>query len=113
VLAQRGIAVRLGRGRYDAARSTTNYIRHLREQAARQVGTDPAVDGVAANVEWKQASTALLKARYERGGGEVSSRHHNQPREGQRPSHGDVRALADRLEPKRSDRTQPWPLSPQ
>jgi phage terminase Nu1 subunit (DNA packaging protein) len=64
--AQRGIVVRTAPGRFDAARSTTNYIRHLREQAARHVGTDPAVDGVAANVQWKHASTALLEARYKR-----------------------------------------------
>jgi phage terminase Nu1 subunit (DNA packaging protein) len=65
-LAQRGVVVRTAPGHYDAARPTTNYIRHLRAQAARHVGTHPAVDGVAANVKWKQASTALLEARFKR-----------------------------------------------
>lgn len=71
LLAQKGIAVRVGRGRYNAALSTRNYIRHLREQAAARVGQDPEKDGVAANVKFKDASTRLLELRIQKEAGEV------------------------------------------
>lgn len=74
LLAKRGIAVRLGHGRYDAAISTRNYIRHLREQAAARVGHDPAKDGVAANVKYKDASTRFVEMRTQRLMGELVPR---------------------------------------
>jgi hypothetical protein len=51
--------------------STTNYIRHLRALAERHVGWDPALDGIAANVEWKRDSIELLKARLARDADEL------------------------------------------
>lgn len=66
LLANKGIAIKLGHGRYDAPQSTRNYIRHLREQAAARVGSDPERDGVAANVKHKDASTRLLELRIQR-----------------------------------------------
>jgi len=69
LLAQRGIVIRVGRGRYNAPLSTRNYIRHLREQAAARVGHDPEKDGVAANVKYKDASTRLLELRIDKEAG--------------------------------------------
>jgi phage terminase Nu1 subunit (DNA packaging protein) len=71
LLAKKGIVVRVSRGRYNAGTSTKNYIRHLREQAAGRVGKEDGVDGVAANVGYKQASTELLRLRIQREGGEL------------------------------------------
>jgi phage terminase Nu1 subunit (DNA packaging protein) len=70
-LAQKGIIVRLSRGRYDRDASTTAYIRHLREQAASRAGQDPTIDSVTANVLWKQASTELLQVRLAKEAGEL------------------------------------------
>lgn len=71
LLAQKGIVVRIARGRYNAALSTRNYIRHLREQAAARVGQEPGQDGVAANVKYKDASTRLLELRIRKEAGEL------------------------------------------
>jgi phage terminase Nu1 subunit (DNA packaging protein) len=65
-LARDGIAVRLGRGRYDGPVSTTNYIRHLRGQAAGHVGKDSRFDAVKASVLQKQANTRLLEIKMRR-----------------------------------------------
>jgi phage terminase Nu1 subunit (DNA packaging protein) len=43
LLAQKGIAVRLGHGRYHAAMSTRNYVCHLREMAAGRLDRNDAV----------------------------------------------------------------------
>jgi phage terminase Nu1 subunit (DNA packaging protein) len=71
LLAKKGVVVRVAPGEYDSDASTTNYIRQLREQAAGRVGQDPAVDGVQANVEWKQASTELIRLRIRKEAGEL------------------------------------------
>lgn len=71
LLAKKGIVVRLGHGRYNAAASTRNYIRHLREQASGRLGRDPKVDGVAANVKWKETNTQLLHLRLRKEAGEL------------------------------------------
>jgi phage terminase Nu1 subunit (DNA packaging protein) len=71
LLVKKGTAVRLAHGQYDADASTINYIRQLRGQAAGRVGQDPAIDGVAANVEWKQASTELIRLRIRKESGEL------------------------------------------
>lgn len=73
LLANKGICIRVGRGRYNLPASTRNYIRHLREQAAARVGHDPEKDGVAANVKYKDASTRLLEMRIQREAGELIS----------------------------------------
>ncbi len=73
LLANKGICVRVGRGRYNLPLSTRNYIRHLREQAAARVGHDPEKDGVAANVKYKDASTRLLEMRIQKEAGELIS----------------------------------------
>ncbi|MGP0087517.1 MAG: hypothetical protein ACLP0B_28450 [Steroidobacteraceae bacterium] len=70
-LATRGIVVRVANGQFDEKTSTRNYIRHLREQAAGRVGQDPATDGVAANVRWKEASTELVRLRLQKEAGLV------------------------------------------
>jgi phage terminase Nu1 subunit (DNA packaging protein) len=70
-LTQRGIAVRLARGRYDDKQTTRNYVRHLREQAASHVGREPGVDGVAASVALKEVNTQLAQIRLRREAGEV------------------------------------------
>jgi phage terminase Nu1 subunit (DNA packaging protein) len=70
-LARDGIAVRLGRGRYDGPVSTTNYIRHLRGQAAGHVGKDPRFDAVKASVLQKQANTRLLEIKMRRVAGRL------------------------------------------
>ena len=71
-LAQRGVVVRGGAlGQFDEKTSVRNYIRHLREQAAGRVGQDPAADGVAANVKWKEASTELVRLRLQKEAGQV------------------------------------------
>ena len=68
-MAQKGVAVKVGRGVYDLATSTKNYILHLREQAAGRAGQDAAVDPVAANTRLRTAQAELteLKIKQERG----------------------------------------------
>jgi phage terminase Nu1 subunit (DNA packaging protein) len=66
-LAQQGVAVRVGRGRYNAALSTRNYIRLLREEAAGRGSQEAA----SANAAFKQTQTELLRLRLERERGEV------------------------------------------
>lgn len=63
ILAHQKIVVRLERGLYDAAQSTQNYIRHLREQAAGRAGLDPSTDTAAANAEKSREQTLLLRSR--------------------------------------------------
>jgi phage terminase Nu1 subunit (DNA packaging protein) len=70
-LAERSIAVRLKRGRYDDKQTTRNYVRHLREQAASRAGQEPGVDGVAASVALKTVNTELAQLRLRREMGEV------------------------------------------
>jgi len=70
-LASRGIVVRVANGVFEEKTSMRNYVRHLREQAAGRVGQDPAADGVAANVEWKQASTELVRLKLAKEAGQV------------------------------------------
>lgn len=71
LLAAKGIVVRIGRGRYNAAASTRNYVRHLREQAASRAGQDPNFDPAAANVKWKETNTRLVQLRLEREAGNL------------------------------------------
>ena len=71
LLAQKGVMVRLGHGRYDWRLSVGNYVVHLREQAASRAGQDPAADSVGANVKWKEASTELVRLRLQREAGEL------------------------------------------
>ena len=68
-LARDGIAVRLGRGRYNAALSTRNYVRHLRDQAGGRLGFNAKVDPVVANVRLRTAQAELteLKIKQEQG----------------------------------------------
>jgi phage terminase Nu1 subunit (DNA packaging protein) len=61
LLAERGIAIRTSRGRYNAPRSAQNYIVHLREMAERSPETV-----LAANAKWKEAQTQLLQERIRR-----------------------------------------------
>jgi len=72
LLAERGIAIRTSRGRYNAPRSTKNYIVHLRERAERSMGRSPET-AIAANAKWKQVNTALLQSRLQREKDEVIS----------------------------------------
>jgi len=69
-LARRGIAVRIGRGRYDAPLSTKNYIAHLREQAAGRVGVT-GKDAVAANIAFKESQTRLNDQKFKKEAGEL------------------------------------------
>jgi phage terminase Nu1 subunit (DNA packaging protein) len=71
LLAEKGIAVRIARGRYDATASTQNYIKHLREQAAGRVGNDPSSDGVAAGARHKDAATRLLDLKFQEKAGQL------------------------------------------
>jgi hypothetical protein len=50
------------------------YIRHLREQAASRVGSNPKRDPVGANVAWREANTRLVDLRYQKESGEVFTR---------------------------------------
>lgn len=59
------IVVRLGRNQYDAARSTRNLVRHLREQAAGRAGVDPSSDTAAANRDRALESAALTRVKRE------------------------------------------------
>jgi phage terminase Nu1 subunit (DNA packaging protein) len=68
-LAQAGIVVRIGRGRYDERASTRNYIAHLRKQAAGRVGP-----GADANAQYKAVRTRLLELRLKRESGELLDR---------------------------------------
>lgn len=63
LLAEQGIAVRAGHGKYDFARSTQNYIEHLRAQAAGRAGVDPETDTAAANRERAVEQTALYRTK--------------------------------------------------
>jgi phage terminase Nu1 subunit (DNA packaging protein) len=74
-LAKRGIVVRIASGLFDEKASIRNYVRHLREQAAGRVGQDPATDGVAANVKWKETNTQLIQLRLDREAGELVAVH--------------------------------------
>lgn len=65
LLAKEGIVEKLGRGRYHPERSTRNYIRHLREQAAARVGQDKTADAVKANVDLRTEQAALTRTRRE------------------------------------------------
>jgi terminase small subunit / prophage DNA-packing protein len=69
-LAERGIAMRIGRGRFDAPVSTKKYIAHLREQAAGRVGVT-GKDAVAANVAFKESQTRLNDQRFKKEAGEL------------------------------------------
>lgn len=69
--AQEKIVVRVSRGSYDARRSTTNLVRHLREQAAGRAGLDPSSDTAAAKAEKDKAQTRLTDLRYRKLAGEV------------------------------------------
>jgi terminase small subunit / prophage DNA-packing protein len=66
-LAEARIMVRVGRGRYNAAASTSNYVVHLRELAAGRGSPDVA----AANSELKNVQTKLLQLRLEKERGEL------------------------------------------
>lgn len=66
LLAKDGIVVRVGHGRYDAPRSTNNYIRKLREVAAGRQGSDPDADPVKSNIAKRGVETKLLEMKYQR-----------------------------------------------
>jgi phage terminase Nu1 subunit (DNA packaging protein) len=63
LLAEQGIAVRIGHGKYDFSLSTIAYVRHLRAQAAGRAGVDPLTDTAAANAERSREQTALYRLR--------------------------------------------------
>jgi phage terminase Nu1 subunit (DNA packaging protein) len=63
LLAEQGIAVRVGHGKYDFAQSTILYVRHLRAQAAGRAGVDPNSDTAAANAERSREQTAWYRVR--------------------------------------------------
>lgn len=63
LLAKEGIVVRIGRGQYDFAKSTTNYVAHLRKQAAGRAGVDPDSDTASANRERAIEQTALARTK--------------------------------------------------
>src|SRR5688500_7983119 len=67
-MAQKGVAVKVGRGVYDLATSTKNYILHLREQAAGRVGVT-GKDAVAANIAFKESQTRLNDQRFKKEAG--------------------------------------------
>lgn len=62
-LAEEGIVVKIGRGRYNFVQSIRNYIVHLRERAAGRESKDGKVDVVTANAAFKHASTRLVELR--------------------------------------------------
>ena len=63
LLAERGIAVRVGPGRYAFKKSTQNYIVHLREVAAGRHSRDGSVDAVKAGVHAKLQRARLDEIR--------------------------------------------------
>jgi len=63
IYAKDKIVVRKGRGRYDAAMSTRNLVRHLRQQAAGRAGVDPETDTASANRERAQEQTLLTRTK--------------------------------------------------
>jgi phage terminase Nu1 subunit (DNA packaging protein) len=63
LLAERGIAVRVGHGRYALYKSTQNYIVHLREVAAGRHSMDGTVDAVKASVHAKLQRARLDQLR--------------------------------------------------
>jgi hypothetical protein len=54
--------VKVGRGIYDLATSTKNYIVHLREQAAGRGGKDTA----AANIAFPESQTRLNDQKFKK-----------------------------------------------
>jgi phage terminase Nu1 subunit (DNA packaging protein) len=66
-MAQKGVAVKVGRGAYDLATSTKNYILHLREQAAGRGGKDAA----AANIAYRDSQTRLNDQKFAKEAGEL------------------------------------------
>jgi hypothetical protein len=65
LLAKEGIAVRVGHGKYDPVKSTTNYIVHLREQAGGRVGQSPQADAVAASASFRAAQRDIAVRKLE------------------------------------------------
>jgi phage terminase Nu1 subunit (DNA packaging protein) len=63
LLAEDKIVVRVGHGLYDFAKSTQNYVEHLRAQAAGRAGVDPETDTAAANRERAIEQTALARTK--------------------------------------------------
>lgn len=63
LLAEQGIAVRVGHGTYDFAQSTINYVTHLRDQAAGRAGLDPQSDTATANAERSREQTLLARTK--------------------------------------------------
>lgn len=63
LLADQGIVKRVGHGKYDFAQSTTNYVEHLRAQAAGRAGVDPDTDTASANRERALENAALTRTR--------------------------------------------------
>lgn len=61
--ANEGLVVRVGRGRYDEDQSTTNLIRHLRQQAAGRAGVDPNTDVASANKAKSEEAAALTRTK--------------------------------------------------
>lgn len=61
--AKDGIVVRQGRGRFDAAASTRNLVRHLRDQAAGRAGLDPDSDTAAAKAERDREQAQFTRTR--------------------------------------------------
>ncbi|GEO99509.1 hypothetical protein GCM10007887_24240 [Methylobacterium haplocladii] len=60
-LAEKGIVVRVGRGRFDLDASTLNYIRHLREVAAGRGEGAPDLTAERARLAKEQADGHALK----------------------------------------------------
>jgi phage terminase Nu1 subunit (DNA packaging protein) len=68
-LAEAGIFVKAGRGRYDLKASLQGLIKHQRELAAGRAGLDPSTDIASANMRLKEANIRLANLRYDKESG--------------------------------------------
>ena len=63
LLAEDKIVIKVGHGLYDFAKSTQNYVEHLRAQAAGRAGVDPDTDVASANRERSLEQAAWYRTR--------------------------------------------------
>jgi phage terminase Nu1 subunit (DNA packaging protein) len=72
-LAESGIFVKAGRGRYDLKASLQGLIKHQRELAAGRAGIDAGTDVASANVELKREQAKMARLRYQLAAGNLIS----------------------------------------
>ena len=66
-LADKGLAIRAGRGKFDLIASTTNYVRHLREVASGRTEGTPALTTERTRLASAQAERLTIENKRSRG----------------------------------------------